>query len=328
MKKNSEFSIIDKFFKPLTKNNQEISLGLCDDTASFEIQDDEKIIVSKDMIVEDVHFLKKSGAKKIAAKLLLSNLSDMAASGAKPLYYLLGFSKNDEMNEQFIAEFASSLQEIQEKYKISLIGGDTVKTSQKLFFSVTIFGVCKKNQSLARKNANEGDLIFTSGAIGDAHIGLLSLLDKISFENEDDKNYFLNRHFFPTPRIELGQELLAQDISNCAIDVSDGFLADLNHICQASKLDAVVFQEKIPFSKQAKKYFKQVSKLDLISGGEDYELIFCVKKNDKNKILALAKKLNINLNYVGFFKKSTSPKIQLFDEENNEIKIENYGYQH
>lgn len=323
MTKN-EFSIIDLYFKPLTNNNK-IAKNLSDDTASFCVKKDEEIVVSKDLIVEDVHFLRKDGAKNIAAKLLLSNLSDIAASGAEPIFYMLGFSKNNFVDKNFLEEFCSSLKEIQDKFKIFLAGGDTVLAGDKLFFSITIFGKIKKNKILSRNNAKNGDLIFVSGNVGDAYLGLLHNLEKIKTK---DEKYFLQKFFNPQPRIELGKLLVKEKISKCAIDVSDGFFADLKHICQSSNLDAIIFKDKIPFSKPAKKLFDKIDFCDLLSGGEDYELIFSVHKKNKNKILKLAKKLKIELNYIGFFKKTKSAKIIFLDEKNQEIKIKKYGYEH
>lgn len=322
----SEFSIIEKFFEPLT-NGVKAAQNLKDDVAKISLKEDEELLISKDLIVEDVHFLRKDGADKIAAKLLLSNLSDIASTGAKPVYYMLGFSKNSNVDEKFVEDFCLSLKEIQDEYKISLIGGDTVKSIDKLFFSVTIFGIIKKNQNLSRKNAEDNDLIFVSGLIGAAHLGLsLKMKDKKISElklEKNEKDAFLDKHFFPKPRINLGIELVKQKLSKCAIDISDGLLADLNHICTSSKMDAIIYQEKIPLASDKANF------LDLVSGGEDYELIFTAKKSNKNKILQLAKKLKITLTCIGFLQKTNkNPKIKILNKNNKEINFKKYGYEH
>ncbi len=327
MNKIAEFALIDKYFKPLATNSK-ASQGLRDDVARISLEKDEELIISKDLIFEDVHFLLKDGAAKIAAKLMLSNLSDIASSGSTPKYYMLGFSKNDKLSENFYKEFCDELKKIQKKYKISLIGGDTIKSSEKLFFSLTIFGISKKNKVLARKNAKDKDLIFVSGSIGDAYLGLLSKTRPEIIFNKKNEKYFLDRHFSPSPRISLGQELVKQNLSKCAIDISDGLLADLNQICKESLLEAVIYKDKIPFSKQASEVIEQINFRNLISGGDDYELIFTAKKENKNKILQLAKKLKIELNHIGFLKKTNSVKITILDNKNREIKFEKYGYQH
>ncbi len=316
-----EFNLIEKFFKPLT-NNSYAAQNLLDDVAKISLKKDEELVLSKDVFVEDVHFLKKDGGFKIASKLLRTNLSDLASSGATPLFYMLGFSKNSDTDEKFCREFTLGLKSVQDEFNLSLIGGDTVK-SKKLFFSVTIFGVVKRDQNLSRKNAKIGDLIFVSGTIGDAFIGRKTAFDQ----------HTINRHFFPTPRIKLGKELLKRNLSNCAIDISDGLLADLNHICQASKLDANIHLEKIPFSSSAQKFFETNSKikpLDLLSGGDDYEIIFSSSAKNQKEILALSKKLKLNLACIGEFKKPANKNysVNLFNSSKKKISVKKLGYEH
>ncbi len=317
----NEFSLIDKYFKPLA-TNKKVSQNLEDDVARIVLKDDEELVVSKDVIVEGTHFLKEYGGYKIASKLLLSNLSDLAASGAKPVYYMIGFCKNT--GEEFVKEFVLGLKDIQKKFAISLIGGDTIASLDRLFFSVTIFGIAKKNKVLSRKNARKDDLIFVSGNIGSAYLGLEVSRKKQDFQK--DNQYYLDQHFFPTPQIKLAQELVKNNLSQCAIDVSDGLLADLQHICNASNLSAVIFCDKIPFHN--KLALNKVPMLDLISGGDDYEIIFTAHKKNEKKILQLAKKINVKISVIGNFKKESQNKIILFDKNNKKINFTKYGYQH
>jgi len=336
MSKNiAEFSIINDYFRPLIKKGA-TAQNLADDVAKISIKSDEELVISKDMIVEDIHFLRKDGGFKIASKLLRTNLSDIAASGAKPLYYMLGFAKDKKMDRKFLAQFSSGLKSVQDEFGLSLIGGDTVATSEKLFFSLTIFGVIKKNKSLLRQNAKDGDIVFVSGNIGDAALGLkISQGAKINF-SAMQKKYFLERYFFPTPRINLGQKLVEKNLSCCAIDVSDGLLSDLRHICKASKLSAFIYQDKIPLNdelrnnlKEQKSLLKNISLLDLISAGDDYELIFTAKKSVEKKILQLAKALKIKITAIGVLKKTAAtPDVAILDNNNQIINFSRYGYQH
>ncbi|MFM7702780.1 MAG: thiamine-phosphate kinase, partial [Alphaproteobacteria bacterium] len=171
-----EFEIIKKKFLPLSKFNQNIFNPILD---SFNLSDDvsliknskKQYIVSKDIFVENIHFLRSDGGKKIAQKLLLTNISDIASSGGKPLFYFLGFTKNSDLSKKFYDDFADGLKKIQDEFNIVLAGGDTSNSSQ-LFYSVTIFGSIDKNKILLRKNASEGDLIYVSNYIGEAFLGL------------------------------------------------------------------------------------------------------------------------------------------------------------
>ena len=139
--------------------------------------------------------------------------------------------------------------------------------------------------------------------------------------------------FFPSPRINLGKKLLENNLSKCAIDVSDGLLADLRHICEASKLDAEIYSQQIPLSKSAQKFFETNSKIkltDLISGGDDYELIFAVNPRDRKKIEELSKYLKLDITCVGEFKKSADKNFQitLCGEKNTKINIKKFGHEH
>ncbi len=299
-----EFQLIKKFFKPLTENKK-AARGLEDDVA--QISD---LVISKDMFVEDVHFLRSDGGFKIASKLLRTNLSDLASAGAMPLYYMLGFSKNKNTDEKFLRDFARGLKSVQNEFGLCLIGGDTV-TSEKLFFSVTIFGKVKNGKVLSRNAAKDGDLIYVSGTIGDAFLGRTTKASK----------HFLDRHFFPTPRIELGKKLLEKKLAKCAIDVSDGLLADLRHLCEASNLSAEIHLEKIPFSATPK------NPLELLSGGDDYELIFSTNPKNQKKISALAKEIGLDLTCIGQFTDAKNCKLSLY-QKGKKIKLTKLGYEH
>ncbi len=326
---SKEFEIIKKYFLPLTHNSKAAG-ALKDDAALVKINPKKELVISKDLSIEDIHFKRSYGAKLIAEKLLISNLSDLAASGAKPLYYMLGFSQNNKLDEKFIKEFVSGLKKVGDEFKLDLIGGDSVQVTDKLCFSATIFGEVDVNKSLKRSGAKDGDLIFVSGNIGDSFLGLHLLQKKISCKNQNHKKYLINRHLLPTPQIKLGMELVKNNNSS-AIDVSDGFLSDLKHICEASNLDAVVHQNLIPISDAAKDSIKEnnIDLNQLLSGGEDYELIFTAPKKDQKNIEKLSKKLGIKITQVGSLKKTKSnPKIQLLDSKGKEIKISKYGWQH
>lgn len=329
-----EFDVVKEFFLPLT-NNHNFCQGLIDDVASIEIKESEQLVVSKDVFVEDTHFYQKDGGFNIAAKLLLTNLSDIAASGAKPLCYMLGFSKNRQTNKKFCEQFANGLKTVQNQYKIFLLGGDTVGSKNGLFFSITIFGVAKKGEVLKRSQAEDGDLIFVSGTIGDAGLGLIERKKELT-ETKNYQKQLIKRHYLPTPRIALGNFLLKNKLSKCAIDVSDGLLSDLRHLSFGSNLTAKIFFDQIPISVSANKFLDANpthSRLNLLSSGDDYELIFAAQKSKKGQIVELAKSLNISISEIGYFYKTASkPTIELFDSSSNSapraIRIKKFGYEH
>jgi thiamin-phosphate kinase len=210
----------------------------------------------------------------------------------------------------FYKKFGKALQDLQHKYQLTLIGGDT-SNSAKLFYSITIFGKVKKDKILSRKNAQDGDLIFVSNYIGEAFLGLdIKLKNLKKLENYHKK--LLDKHFYPQPRIELAQELINKNLSKCATDISDGLIADLSNICKASKLNSEIYLSQIPLSKESQIYLKNnphIKLIELLSGGDDYELIFTVNPKNLNKISKLSQKLNLNLTCIGkFFKESSNKK--------------------
>jgi len=349
-----EFELIEKIFTPLAKSPKKInsldpniltkfdSLCLQNDVALIELDSKRNLVLSKDLMCEGVHFLKSDGGFEIASKLLLSNLSDIASSGATPLCYMLGFTKNNSLPKKFYTEFGRALSKIQNQYNIRLIGGDT-SNSELLHYSITIFGVASKDQLLLRQNAQNGDLIFVSNAIGDAYLGLnLKLKNSPNLKTYEKK--LLEKHFYPQPRTELSKQLLEQNLSKCATDISDGLMTDLTNICNASKLNAQIFLSQIPISSSALKYLQKnsdLSKLDLLSGGDDYELIFSVNPKNVNKIQKLSNKLDLALTCIGkftnekFTKKKYSKKFNVFlfnspknISPDNIINLNKKGYEH
>lgn len=320
-----EFEIIKKKFLPLSKFNQNIFNPILD---SFNLSDDvsliknskKQYIVSKDIFIENIHFLRSDGGKKIAQKLLLTNISDIASSGGKPLFYFLGFTKNSDLSKKFYDDFADGLKKIQDEFNIVLAGGDTSNSSQ-LFYSVTIFGSVDKNKILLRKNASEGDLIYVSNYIGEAFLGLDIKLKKTKKLFNFHKK-LLDKHFYPKPRVELTKILAKNQISKCATDISDGLIADLENICESSNLIAEIDLSSIPISQNSKQYLdlnRHISILDLISAGDDYEIIFSAPQHFSSEINKISKNLNLKLTCIGKFLKNNSKKTM--NSKNSKVKL-------
>ncbi len=316
-----EFELISKYFKPLT-NKFKGALSLQDDIAIIPKNNQFDYIITADAMAEGVHFPDNSMAEIIASRLMISNLSDIASAGGVPKYYMLTGSIKKGMNEKWFKAFSSKLAEINEKYNIHLLGGDTIKTNEQLFFSVTMIGEIEAGKALLRSGALEGDDIYVSGDIGDAYLGLQIIkgeLEKISYE---DKNYFINRYFYPSPRIELARNLI--DIATSCTDISDGLIKDLENICVASNVKAEIQKEPIPTAIKDELFFEQ------ISGGDDYELIFTARQKDKTKIANIAKKLNIKITKIGRITKQNSDKnrVKIYNKNNKIVKYSNKGYEH
>ncbi len=265
----NEFSLIKKYFAPLAAGFAG-GLGLTDDAAVFSPPSGHELVITKDAICEGVHFIGNEPPEMIAAKALRVNLSDLAAMGATPICYFLALSMPKDTSEEWVAKFAVGLQKTQSEFAISLAGGDTTATLGALTISITAIGSLPTGSALRRNGAQVGDDIFVSGTLGDAALGLKIL----AADNRQltTNNHLINRYLTPIPRLALGQSL--RGIASSCMDISDGLLQDLGHICAASHVGAVIYSEKLPISEAARNTGGALE--SAISGGDDYELLFSV----------------------------------------------------
>lgn len=314
----SEFDVIKKYFSNIICSEQtsEIKLAIGDDAAVVTVPAGKELVVCTDTLNAGVHFPEKTSAADIAYKALAVNLSDLAAMGADPKWFTLNISL-PEINEGWLKDFSQSLSELAAKYKLALIGGDT--TCGPLSISITLAGYTQVNRALTRSNAQVGDKIYLSNRTGDAACGLDIVLNKTDIMNNPE--YFVKRLNRPEPRVALGLKL--QGIANACIDVSDGLLADVTHIAEASNKGINLFLDSIPLPdieniEQARHY--------ALSGGDDYELVFTVAEKNNEQLQNLNKQPGIKLNCIGEVVDTTG--VRVLDKNDKEVNITKKGYQH
>src|SRR5713101_3630265 len=238
-----EFGRIRRFFAPLAGP---AGLDLRDDAALLDCPPGKQLVVTVDAIVAWVHYLPDDPPDLVARKLLRVNLSDLAAMGATPRHYLLTTALPAEFRPEWLARFAQGLDEDQRRFGIDLLGGDSVGTTGPAVLSLTAIGEVAAGMEVRRSGAKPGDLIWVSGTIGDAFLGLGLLRGASSKAAPEHRDYLIRRFRVPDPRTELGP--LLSGIAHAMIDVSDGLLADLGHICETSHLAAVVDLESLTLS--------------------------------------------------------------------------------
>ncbi|MBF0379827.1 MAG: thiamine-phosphate kinase [Magnetococcales bacterium] len=296
-----EFGLIQSHFAPLCSSKKDIKVGIGDDGTVLSLAPELELVVSTDTLVENIHFSSSDNPYTLAKKSLRVNLSDLAAMGATPSWYLLNIATPPTTPIAWIKEFACGLKDDGERYAITLTGGDTTSSKGGLVITITVMGQVAKNRALLRSGAEPGDRIYLSGTIGDSALGLAYHLGKLQIDNPEDAAYLLNRHMLPEPRVDLGLQLVEAGIGCGAIDISDGLRADLQHICTASKVGAEVDFEKIPLSAAAKRqiehYGDEVIK-QIITGGEDYELLFTYG-GDVEKIATIAQRVGVAVTDIG-----------------------------
>jgi thiamine-monophosphate kinase len=320
----SEFDFIKKYFVPLTSAGAP-SYSLNNDAAVFSPNPGKDLVVTKDALVADIHFFANDNPENIAQRALRSNLSDLAAMGAEPIGYLLSIAlpKTGLDIDKWLKAFASGLADNQKNFRWSLWGGDTVSTTGPITISITAIGETNSGKHLVRDGARIGDGIYVSGTLGDAAVAVNILKDDLEW---DDQKHFLKRYYEPMPRLKLGKQLVG--IASSALDVSDGLIGDLSHICKLSGVGAEIYKNKIPLSKAFSNLLETNNDYSYLSwcGGDDYELLFTVPQEKEESFLTMFKCHKQVITRIGEITKS--PNIVLNDELGNKVDVDQIGYRH
>lgn len=318
-----EFDLISELFAPLAAAAPG-AFGLLDDAAVIRPRADRDLVITKDLMVAGVHFGNDDPAELVARKLLRVNLSDLASMGADGIGYLLGFAAPDDLEYGWARTFAGGLAQDQDIFGVTLIGGDTVRTPGPLTLSLTAFGDIPEGQEMRRSNAKEGDLIMVSGTIGDGALGLGVVTGEFPELSESQREYLVGRLRLPEPRMQLGQGL--REIAHAAADVSDGLVADLGHICKASRAGAIIDSTRIPISDAARAVDQPDFLPRLITGGDDYELLFTISPQDRDRVRALGDSLGLPISEIGRI--VTGTEVTVLDPSGQPLRFEASGYQH
>ena len=318
-----EFERIRRFFAPLAGPG---GLDLLDDAALVDCRAGRRLVVTADAIVEGVHYLPVDPPELVARKLLRVNLSDLAAMGARPLHYLLTTALPAVQGADWVAAFARGLAEDQRRFQVSLLGGDSVATPGPAALSLTAIGEVAAGMEIRRSGAVVDDLVWVSGTIGDAYLGLAVLRGAYSQLAPDHRAGLVRRFRIPEPRVELGPRLTG--LAHAMIDVSDGLLADLGHICETSNVAARVEVEALPLSPAAKEVVDQRMDLrvSLAAGGDDYELLFTAPASSTKTIQELSSVLGLPITMIGLIERGKG--VRLVDSEGQAIPVDHAGYHH
>ncbi len=317
----SEFDIIQRYF---TRPSSNAVLGIGDDAALINTTAQMELAVSADSLVSGQHFFPDTDPYQLGHKVLAVNLSDMAAMGAKPRWVTLALTlpKDLSNNQDWLNAFADGFFNLAQAHQVELIGGDT--TAGPLNICVQIIGEVESGKALRRSGAKPGDDIWISGHLGDAALGLAHLQQQIQLKPEEIEQCMavLLR---PVARVDLGRQLI--NLAHSAIDISDGLIADLEHILNSSKVAATIQIDTLACSKILKKYLPQPLAINcLLAGGDDYELCFTAAETKRIKIEQLALKLSIPLTCIG--KITPGKGLLVLDKNLATITPETKGYDH
>tara|TARA_B100000795_G_scaffold42717_1_gene27983 strand:- start:34 stop:993 length:960 start_codon:yes stop_codon:yes gene_type:complete len=315
-----EFELIKNYFQKLSKKSSG-ALNLNDDVF-FDRKT--KLVVSVDSYIEGNHFIDFKKPELVIKKIIRSSISDLICKGVKPRYYFIsGSGSKKSFSKVNLSKISKSLNQEQNKYKIFLSGGDTV-FSNKLSFTITSIGF--SNDIIYRNKARINDDIYVSGNLGDSFLGLLVLKNKIKL-NYALKKYFINQYFMPNIQLELVNQI--KKFANTSIDISDGLLADLDKMINNQKLFYKLYLKDIPISNNLKKVLnlKHLSKINYISNGDDYQVLFTAPKDMSRIIRKISLKNRIKITKIGIIHRK-GKKSSIVDHKNIEISLKNKGYFH
>ena len=310
-----EFGLIARHFAPLAGP---AGLGLLDDAALLVPPAGRDLVLTADAMVGGVHFLPDDPPDLVARKLLRVNLSDLAAKAATPLGYLLTLSAPRGMPATWFAGFAAGLAEDQRRFDMTLLGGDTTSTSGPVSLSLTMIGHVAPGAMLRRAGARPGDGVWVTGTIGDGALGLAVAQGRLA----DPTGHLLRRYRLPEPR--LGLPLAG--IASAGMDVSDGLVQDLGHLCRAGGIGAEIDATRLPLSAAARAAGSDWLRTCL-TGGDDYELLLAVPPPHETALLDAAGKACIPVTCIGRFV-AGSRRVSARDENGAEIVLRTHGWSH
>jgi thiamine-monophosphate kinase len=311
----AEFALIARHFKPLAGPG---SLDLSDDAAVLMPPPDRELVIAADAMVEGVHFLPDDPADLVGRKLLRTNLSDLAAMGAEPFGYLMTVSVPASTPDAWFAASAAGLAADQKEFGVTLLGGDTTSTPGPVSLSLTIIGTVRPGQAIRRAGASAGDAIWVSGTIGDGALGLLAATGRL----DDPTGYLIDRYRLPRPRLELGKRLAG--VASAGMDISDGLVQDLGHICRASGVAAEIEAAAVPLSDPA----RAANQLErCLTGGDDYELLIAAPPAHETALRQAALEVGIPVTRIGRFR-AGAPRVTVRSADGTEMRLEKGGWSH
>jgi thiamine-monophosphate kinase len=321
MARSGEFSVIRNIFAPLAVRAPG-ALALRDDAALLPALTGREWAVTKDALVEGVHFLKNDPADLIARKSLRVNLSDLAAKGAKPEFYLLALSLPAWIDDAWIQTFASCLAADQDIFGVALIGGDTTATPGPLTLSITALGTVAEGKMIRRDGAREGDIVFVTGSVGEAGAGLALL--KGEGRAVPERDVLIARYRLPEPRVVLGARLVG--LAHACADVSDGLIADLGHIADASGVRMEIDAARVPVSPAVKAFWGADAIVRAATSGDDYELAFTAPQSARAGRDSAAREAGVALSEIG--RVTSGSGIVLLAEGSQPIPLASWGFRH
>jgi len=315
-----EFGLIDRIAHQVAASPS-VPLGIGDDAAALLPTPHHLTLITSDMLLEGVHFdLSFCDPQSLGRKSLAVNLSDLAAMGARPRQFLLGIALPAELSLEFMDGFMAGVLAMAERFGVTLVGGDTCASKGGLAISITALGEQVPERVVKRSGASVGDLIYLSGTVGDAAAGLAELRRGVR------EGFLVERQLDPQPRVAAGVALAEAGLASAMIDVSDGVLADLGHICELSGTGARLNLGGLPLSAEYRAACGADPFALALSGGEDYELLFCSPRDRRAEVEALFQKVGLPVSLLGEITEGN--QVELFTPAGEPYTLARRGFDH
>ena len=323
-----EFEFIARQLAPLSAGF-EGALSLRDDAALIDVPDGFTLVVTSDTLIEGRHFPVDENPALATRKALRTNLSDLAAMGADPIAYMTNVTWPQTGSDRRMDGFVEGLRQDQSEFGIHLIGGDTTRTDGPWVISITAFGQVPIGQAVKRSGAKPGDDVWVTGTIGDAALGLMMAQGHGLSLSRKDAEWISRRFQIPAPRVNLAERL--RDHASAAVDISDGLLADLNHIAYASNTTIEIDLESVPLSEPVRRWLSQQPDQDrallkLATAGDDYELAVAISPSKAEAFSQWCEAQNVPISKVGHVHERTPEVIANF--KGQRLELDRLGFTH
>ncbi|MCF2908628.1 thiamine-phosphate kinase [Pseudoalteromonas sp. DL2-H2.2] len=316
-----EFELINHYFKGRGIARRDVKVGIGDDCAIVTVPEKHQLAITTDTLVAGVHFFEDIPPRALGHRALAVNLSDLAAMGAEPTWISIGLTL-PEVDMEWLEAFTEGMHEIAEYYNVQLIGGDT--TQGPLTITICAKGIIPNDKALTRSGAKVGDWIYVTGELGDAALAIEARKRQLPLGDKQLKRLEEKLHF-PTPRVAAGQVL--RGMATACIDISDGLLADLQHILNKSAVGAIVNIEDVPVSAVMQQLQPEALRRELsLAYGDDYELLFTVNDSNKGAVEARLRQYGVEPVCIGQITASAG-KLELLNE-GEKCPLPRSGYQH
>jgi len=316
----NEFELIQKFFAAQPVVRDDVVIGIGDDAAVLAPPAGKQIVVTTDSLIEGVHFLPDADARDIGHKALAVNLSDLAAMGAEPAWFLLNITLPSS-DEVWVRGFCEGLFALAEKHKVQLVGGNTSRGPRAI--AIEAHGFISEGEAVRRNGAAPGDSIYVTGEVGDAALALRHLLGE---HRLPDADFAAVRQRLERPTARVHEGMMLRRFAGSAIDISDGLMADLGHILEASGAGALIVRDRVPVSDTYRKHIADIGWDPALGGGEDYELCFTVSAQRDAEFSRWQSKFGCRVTCIG--EMVSGPGLQIVDAAGEIYRPATTGYRH